>query len=181
MVYKLLLFTALSLGCSLLPVAVGDVPYVPTPQSVVDKMLEIADIGPGDVLYDLGSGDGHIVITAAKQYDARGVGIDIDPERISEARQNAEEAGVSDRVTFKEGDLFDADLRDADAVTLYLLPSVNLRLRPKLLEELRAGTPVVSHAFDMGDWEPLDTFEVEGDTIYYWKIPEKIQEARVDR
>lgn len=181
MFYRPLVFTALFLGSSLQTIALGDVPYVPTPQPVVDKMLEIADIGPGDVLYDLGSGDGRIVITAAKEYDARGVGIDIDPERVSEAWQNAEEAGVTDLVTFKEGDLFEADLHEADAVTLYLLPSVNLRLRPKLLDELKPGTPVVSHAFDMGDWEPLETYEVEDDKIYYWKVPEKTREARVNR
>ncbi len=148
-----------------------DVPYVPTPQAVVDKMLELAAVTRDDVVYDLGSGDGRIVITAAKKYGVRGVGIDIDPERIKEANANAVLAGVADRVKFIEQDLFKTDLKEASVVTLYLLPAVNLRLRPKLWSELKPGTRVVSHAFDMGDWKPDQKVEVEGKTIYYWVIP----------
>jgi ribosomal protein L11 methylase PrmA len=149
-----------------------DVPYVPTPQVVVDKMLEVAAITKNDVVYDLGSGDGRIVITAAKKYGVRGVGVDIDPERIKEANANAVQAGVADHVKFIEQDLFKTDLKEASVVTLYLLPEVNLRLRPKLWSELKPGTRVVSHAFDMGDWKPEKTIQVEGRTIYYWVIPE---------
>jgi hypothetical protein len=148
-----------------------DVPYVPTPNEVVDEMLRVARVSKDDVLYDLGSGDGRIVIRAAKQYGARGVGIDIDPERVKEAEANAREAGVSDRVMFRQQNLFDADIHEATVVTLYLLPDVNLKLRPKLWKELKPGTRVVSHAFDMGDWEPQETLEVAGRTIYYWTIP----------
>jgi tRNA G37 N-methylase Trm5 len=148
-----------------------DVPYVPTPQPVVDKMLELAAVNKNDVVYDLGSGDGRIVITAAKKYGVRGVGVDIDPERIKEANANAVLSGVSDRVKFLEQDLFKTDLKEATVVTLYLLPDVNLRLRPKLWQELKPGTRVVSHAFDMGDWTPQQKVEVEGKTIYYWVVP----------
>ena len=148
-----------------------DVPYVPTPQPVVDKMLELAAVTKDDVVYDLGSGDGRIVITAAKKYGVRGVGVDIDPERIKEANANAVLAGVSDRVKFLEQDLFKTDLKEATVVTLYLLPEVNLKLRPKLWQELKPGTRVVSHAFDMGDWAPQQKVEVEGKTIYYWVVP----------
>jgi hypothetical protein len=151
-----------------------DVPYVPTPHRTVDQMLKMAAVGTDDVLYDLGSGDGRIVIAAARTYGTRGVGIDIDPKRIEEANVNAHEAGVTDRVEFIEGDLFEADLREATAVTLYLLPSVNLRLRPKLLEELRPGTPVVSHDFHMGEWEPDDFQDVGGDRLYLWIIPAQV-------
>jgi len=148
-----------------------DVPYVPTPQTVVDKMLEVAAVTKDDVIYDLGSGDGRIVITAAKKYGVRGVGVDIDPERVKEATANAVQAGVADRVKFIEQDLFRTDLKEASVVTLYLLPEVNLRLRPKLWRELKPGTRVVSHAFDMGDWKPVQTVQVDGRTIYYWVIP----------
>ena len=149
-----------------------DVPYVPTSSETVSRMLELANVSEDDVVYDLGSGDGRIVIAAAKQYGARGVGIEIDPERVKEARKNAREAGVADRVEFRQGDLFEADLSEATAVTLYLLPSVNMKLRPKLMKELEPGTPVVSHDFDMGDWEPERTVKVGGDTVYLWRIPE---------
>jgi ribosomal protein L11 methylase PrmA len=151
-----------------------DVPYVPTPQSIVDEMLSLAAVTRNDVVYDLGCGDGRIVITAAKKYGARGVGVDIDPERIKEANANAKQAGVSDRVKFLEQDLFQTDFKEASVVTLYLLPAINLRLRPKLLSELKSGTRVVSHAFDMGDWKPDKTVGVDEDhTIYLWTIPEK--------
>jgi precorrin-6B methylase 2 len=148
-----------------------DVPYVSTPQIVVDKMLEVAAVTKNDVVYDLGSGDGRIVISAAKKYGVRGVGVDIDPQRIKEANANAVLAGVADRVKFIEQDLFKIDLKEASVVTLYLLPEVNLRLRPKLWRELKPGTRVVSHAFDMGDWKPEQTVQVDGRTIYYWVIP----------
>lgn len=154
--------------------AQSDVPYVPTPEPVVDRMLELADVGPDDVVYDLGSGDGRIVIRAARKYGARGVGIEIDPELVKEARQNAKNAGVSDLVEFRQGDLFKSDFSDATAVTLYLLPSVNQKLRPMLFEQLAPGTPVVSHDFDMGKWSPERTVDVSGDTIYRWTIPEEV-------
>jgi hypothetical protein len=151
-----------------------DVPYVPTPQAVVERMLELAKVDSKDVIYDLGSGDGRIVVTAAQKYGARGVGIDIDPQRIKEANANAKTAGVSDRVEFREQDLFDVDLSKASVVTLYLLPQVNLKLRPKLLQQLKPGTKIVSHEFDMGDWKPEQTIEVDGSTIYVWTVPEKV-------
>ena len=152
-----------------------DVPYVPTPEPVVAQMLKMAQIRPGDVVYDLGSGDGRIVITAARQYGTRGVGFDIDPARIREAKANAEKAGVSDKVRFVQEDIFKADIRSATVVTLYLLPDINLRLRPKLLQDLRPGTRVVSHNYDMGDWTPLETarLTVSGSehTVYFWVVP----------
>lgn len=152
-----------------------DVQFVPTPQPVVDEMLKLADLDKNDVLYDLGSGDGRIVITAAERYGVRGVGIDLDPDRIAESNSNAEQAGVTDRVKFIQGDLFEADFSEATAVTLYLLSSLNMRLRPKLLRELRPGTPVVSHSFDMGDWEPDKTVSVDGNMVYLWIIPADVQ------
>jgi ubiquinone/menaquinone biosynthesis C-methylase UbiE len=170
---RVLLFFALTGGLFLPPALARDVPYVPTPEKVVERMLEIANVGPNDLVYDLGSGDGRIVIAAAKNHGARGVGIDIDPDRIREARANARSAGVSDRVEFREGDLFKIDLSQASVVTLYLLSSVNLQLRPKLLSELKPGTRIVSHAFDMGDWKPLRTEKVGTSTVYYWVVPER--------
>lgn len=154
-----------------------EAPYVPTRQETVEEMLRMAKVSRDDVVYDLGSGDGRIVITAAKDYGARGVGIDVDPRLIAEAIHNARSAGVTDRVRFIHGDLFDLDLRDATAVMLYLLPSVNVRLRPKLLAELRPGTPVVSHDFDMGEWEPEDKKQVAGDELYLWIIPARVDGA----
>src|SRR5688500_15044509 len=154
-----------------------DVPYVPTPQETVDEMLRLAKVSRSDIVYDLGSGDGRIVITAAKRHGARGVGIDIDPARIQEANENARLAGVTDRVRFVQGDLFETDLREATAVTLYLLRSVNLRLRPKLLAELRPGTPVVSHDFDMAEWKPEQHVRVGDDDVYLWIIPAKVDGA----
>lgn len=148
-----------------------DVPYVPTPEEVVDEMLRVANITKTDVLYDLGSGDGRIVITAAKRYGARGVGIDIDPERVREARENARQAGVEHLVRFIQGDLFTADLRDATVVSMYLLPEVNVKLRPKLLAELRPGTRIVSHNYDLGDWAPKERISVGPRTVYYWVVP----------
>ena len=176
------LFTVLALLCATIVVQAQasttmkrtpDVPYVPTRQAVVDAMLELADVKKNDVLYDLGCGDGRIVITAAKKYGTTGTGIDINPERIEEANKNAQEAGVTDKVRFVEGDLFDSDFSKATVVTLYLLPAVNQKLRPILLEQLKPGTRIVSHAFDMGDWEPEKTIVVDGSTIYFWTVPEK--------
>ncbi|MCL4800563.1 MAG: methyltransferase domain-containing protein [Burkholderiales bacterium] len=135
-------------------------------------MLKLAGVTAKDVVYDLGCGDGRIVIAAARQHGARGVGIDIDPERISEAKYIANRVGVTDRVTFKVGDLFEADIGEATVVTLYLLPEVNRRLKPKLLRELAPGTRVVSHDFTMGrDWPPEKTVRLGRDTIYLWTVP----------
>ena len=148
-----------------------DVIFVPTPQEVVDEMLKLAKVGPNDVIYDLGSGDGRIPITAAKVYGARGIGIDIDPQRIREANANAQTAGVADKVRFLNQDLFTTNISEATVVTLYLLPSLNLKLLPKLNRELKPGTRIVSHAFDMGDARPRETLNVNGRTIYFWTIP----------
>ncbi len=149
-----------------------DVPYVPTRQTVVDAMLKMANVTKGDIHYDLGCGDGRIVISAAKK-GAIATGVDIDPQRIKEAKENAKNAGVSDKVTFIEGNLFDLDFSKATVLTLYLLPSVNMKLRPKILSELKPGTRIVSHAFDMGDWEPEKKIVVDGSTIYFWTVPER--------
>jgi SAM-dependent methyltransferase len=154
-------------------VQVPEVPYVPTDNTVVDGMLKLAGVKSSDIVYDLGCGDGRIVVRAAKNYGAHGVGVDINPVRIQEARENAKRNSVENLVRFEEGDLFDADIHDATVVTLYLLPSVNLRLRPKLLKDLKPGTRVVSHSFDMGDWKPEKEEQVDGATIYLWTIPEK--------
>jgi predicted RNA methylase len=153
------------------PLRSPDVIFVPTPQEVVDAMLKLAKVTKNDVVYDLGSGDGRIPITAAKTYGARGVGIDIDPQRIREANENLKAAGVGDRVKFLNQDLFTTDISEATVVTLYLLPSLNLKVLPKLNKELKPGTRVVSHAFDMGSAKPLDTLNVNGRTVYYWTIP----------
>ena len=150
-----------------------DVPYVPTPQKVVNGMLELADVKKGEVVYDLGCGDGRIVITAAKKFGATGIGVDLNPERIKEANANAVEANVEDKVKFYEGNLFDFDFSKADVLTLYLLPDVNLTLKPKIQEEMKPGSRVVSHAFSMGDWEPDQEITVDGRTVYLWIIPDK--------
>ncbi|NYZ62749.1 class I SAM-dependent methyltransferase [Luteimonas sp. SJ-16] len=151
-----------------------DVIYVPTPEPVVDAMLNLAGVKEGDVLYDLGSGDGRIPIAAARRFGVRAVGIDINPVRVREANAHAEAAGVTDLVTFKEADLFEEDIREATVVTLYLLQSLNVKLRPKLLAELRPGTRIVSHAFDMADqWEPEETRQVDGTRIFMWTVPER--------
>jgi cyclopropane fatty-acyl-phospholipid synthase-like methyltransferase len=148
-------------------------PYVPTENNVVEGMLKLAGVSSTDVVYDLGCGDGRIVIIAAKHFGARGVGVDINPVRIQEARENAKAHSVENLVHFEEGDLFNADLHNATVVTLYLLPHVNLQLRPKLLSDLKPGTRVVSHSFNMGDWESEKEEEVEGARIHLWTIPEK--------
>ena len=149
-------------------------PYVRTPDHVVSAMLKLAGVNATDVVYDLGCGDGRIVIAAAREYGARGVGIDIDPERIQEARDNARKAGVEALVKFEVNDLFDTDIHAATVVAIYLLPDVNLRLRPKLLKELKPGTRIVSHDFHMGDWKPDKHQMVDASShIYLWMVPTK--------
>jgi SAM-dependent methyltransferase len=159
-----------------------DVPYVPTDEKIVAQMLKMAKVKKGDVLYDLGCGDGRIVITAAKKFGVRGVGVDIDPERIREANENARRAGVTDRVKFLEQDLFETDIREATVVTLYLLPDVNMRLRPKLLSDLKPGTRIVSHNYDMGDWTPEKRVDMQvagtTHTVYFWTVPKRAAGAR---
>jgi SAM-dependent methyltransferase len=153
-----------------------DVIWVPSPPEVIAAMLSAAKVGPEDLVYDLGCGEGEILIAAAKQYGARGVGVDLDPVRIRNARVNAANAGVADRITFIQHDLFKTDVRPATVVTLYLLPELNERLRPKLLKELKPGTPIVSHDFGMGDWTPERTIEVSLTRVHrvlLWRVPAK--------
>lgn len=155
-----------------------DVPYVPTPQEVVERMLSIAGVNSRDVLYDLGCGDGRVVVTAAKEHRVRkAVGFDIDPQRIQESIENARKAGVGGQVTFHQKNLFDVDYREATVMTLYLLPSVNLQLRPRLLADLRPGSRIVSHDFDMGEWEPDKQAAMAEHTIYFWVIPANVNGA----
>ena len=166
---------------SLLPAVAGaqqqgnlrppDVIFVPTPQDVVDAMLKLAGVHKGDVLYDLGCGDGGIVVNAAKTYGIRAVGIDINPERIAEAKENVAKNGVGKLVELRNEDLFEADIKEASVVTLYLLTSLNMKLRPKLWRDLKPGTRIVSHSFDMGDWKPEKTENIDGRTIYLWRVP----------
>jgi len=163
----LLLVLAVSRPVSAQPV---DVPYVPTPPAVVATMLRVARVTPADIVYDLGSGDGRIVIAAARDFGARGVGIERNPRLVAEARAAASAAGVADRVRFVEQDFFKADLRGATVVTLYLLPTVNQAIRDKLRRELRPGTRVVSHAYAMGDWLPEFETEVEGRKVFSWIV-----------
>jgi ribosomal protein L11 methylase PrmA len=153
------------------PAQQPDVIFVPTPHEVVDDMLRLANVGKSDILYDLGSGDGRIAIAAAKKFGIRAVGIDIDPERIREANENARKAGVSHLVEFRQEDLFKADFREATVVTLYLLPDLNVKLRPRLWEELQPGTRIVSHQFDMGNWKPEKRLESNGRVVYFWTVP----------
>jgi cyclopropane fatty-acyl-phospholipid synthase-like methyltransferase len=156
------------------PVRKPDVWYVPTTPEMVDRMLRLANVQPNDVVYDLGCGDGRIVIAAARDFGARAVGIDIDPKLIRVARANAAAAGVADRVRFEVGDLFEADLREATVVTLYLLPHINRRLRPKLLAQLPPGARIVAHDFDLGDeWPPDETLDF-GRDILFLGLPGKV-------
>jgi cyclopropane fatty-acyl-phospholipid synthase-like methyltransferase len=151
-----------------------DVIYVPTPQPVVEAMLELAKVTMADVVYDLGSGDGRIVITAAKKYGARGVGVEMDPALVKQARENAAAAGVADRVRFVTADLFTVDIHPASVVTLYLLQSINERLRPRLVRELKPGTRVVSHVFNMGpEWPPEQTITIDRSRVFLWSIPKR--------
>lgn len=179
-----------------------DAPYLPTPQVVVEEMLKLAQVKGDDVLYDLGSGDGRIVITAAQKLGTRGVGVEMDPQRIQEANENAQKASVDDRVQFLQQDLFQTDLRKATVVTLYLLPKLNLKLRSRLLSQLKPGTRIVSHEFDMGEWKPQRVVVVQGPqqgeemlyrdescytrlvpapqrkhTLYYWVVPKDVPDS----
>jgi len=162
-----------------------DVPYVPTTQSVVTRMLEVADVSDEDVVYDLGSGDGRIPITAAEQFGARGFGVEIDSNLVEKARANAREAGVEERVRFRQGDMFNTDLSDATVVALYLWPEMNVQLRPKLLKELDPGDRIVSHDFRMGDWEPDRVVDAGRgntgeETVYLWIVPEEVPPDLLD-
>lgn len=172
-------FAAATLLCLVLAVPAAareqqpDVIFVPTPHEVVAEMLRLAQVKKGDVLYDLGSGDGRIPVTAAKKFGVRAIGIDIDPQRIKEAKENARKNGVGDLVQFKQEDLFKTQFKDATVVTLYLLPDLNVKLRPRLLSELKPGTRIVSHQFDMGTWKPEKKVELNGRMIYLWTVPER--------
>jgi SAM-dependent methyltransferase len=185
---SLLFSAAAAAGACLVPVAALaqdapetprlDVPYVPTPPEIVERMLSLGRVGKDDLLYDLGCGDGRIVVTAAKERGAHGVGIDLNPVRIAEANENARKAGVEKMVTFKVGNLFEADLSPATVVTLYLLPSVNRQLRPRLWKQLKVGTRVVSHDFDMGsEWPAERKVQIDGKTLYLWTITEAQKRA----
>lgn len=151
-----------------------DAPYVSTGYEVVAAMLSMADVGPDDYVVDLGSGDGRILIAAARSHGARGFGVDIDPARIRESTANARAAGVAHRVTFQREDLFETDISEADVLTLYLLPEINLQLRPRILAEMRPGTRVVSNNYDMGDWRPEQRQKVGESTIYMWIVPARV-------
>jgi SAM-dependent methyltransferase len=157
------------------PLRPPDVRYESTPSDVVQVMLRVANVRPGDVVYDLGCGDGRIVIAAVRQFGARGVCVDIDPQRIAESRENARAAGVSDRIRFLNQDLFVTDVEEATVVMLFLSPELNLKLRPKLVRELKPGTRIVSHWHDMGDWKPQQTVRVQSGglerPVYLWTIP----------
>ncbi len=148
-------------------------PYVTTPLPVVDAMLKLAGTRKSDVVYDLGCGDGRIVIAAAKQYGARGVGVDIDPERIQEARANAKREGVESLVRFTAQNVFDMDFREATVVTLYLLPDMHRKLSPKLQKDLRPGSRIVTHTFDLGEWKPRKTQDINGEQIFLWRVGKK--------
>ena len=172
MVEAVLVFTAMNLAVAAYPQQkIPDVHYDATPQPAVEAMLQMAEVTSADVVYDLGCGDGRFVITAAEKFGARGVGIDIDPARIRESLENAQKRGVGNRVTFIGGDLFEADIRGGSVVTLYLLQRLNLELRPKLLNELRPGSRILSYVFDMEDWEPDKRGHLEGKSFYYWVVP----------
>ena len=151
------------------------VPYVPTPQAVVDRMLELAEVKKGDVVYDLGSGDGRIVVTAAKKYGVKAIGFEIDPQRIKESHENIKKAGVENLVEIRQQDIRTVDLSAATVLTMYLLPEVNLMIRPNIWKQMKPGSRVVSHDFDMGDWKPLKTEHIKDDsswehTLYLWHV-----------
>jgi SAM-dependent methyltransferase len=182
-VHSNLIVAVLSVGVaaaqSAAPRREPDVPYVPTTEAAVQAMLKLGDVKKADIVYDLGCGDGRIVIAAAKGLGARGVGIDINPVRIGEAKENARKAGVEKLVRFEENDLFEADIHEATVVTIFLLPNINLKLRPKLLQDLKPGTRIVSNTFDMGDWKPEKEVivpDTEADAylshrLYLWTVP----------
>jgi tRNA G37 N-methylase Trm5 len=151
------------------------VPYVPTPQEVVDRMLELAEVKKGDVVYDLGSGDGRIVITAAKKYGVKAIGFEIDPERIKESQENIKKAGVGNLVEIRQQDIRNVDLSPASVLTMYLLPEVNLMIRPNIWKQMKPGSRIVSHDFDMGDWKPVKTESIKDGsswehTLYLWRV-----------
>ena len=178
-VAALILSASLAAAQSTQPRREPDVPYVPTTEEAVQAMLKLADVKKTDIVYDLGCGDGRIVIAAAKEYGAHGVGIDINPQRVREAKENAKKAGVETLVHFEENDLFEVDIHEASVVTLFLLESINMRLRPKLLKDLRPGTRVVSNTFGMGDWKPDQELTVGNPSeeftlsqkLYLWIVP----------
>jgi len=172
---RLVLLLAMTLTSCAPRLRTPDVIFVPTPPDVVATMLKMAKVGPNDVVFDLGSGDGRIPITAVKDFGAaRAVGIDVDPKRIEEANANLKQSGITgNRVRFLNQDLFTTDISEATVVTLYLLPSLNLKLIPKFEKELKPGTRIVSHSFDMGDWQPEQTAEVQGRSVYFWTWPRK--------
>jgi SAM-dependent methyltransferase len=187
LIVPVLLSAAIAAAQSSKPARDPDVPFVPTTEPAVHAMLKLAGVKAGDVVYDLGCGDGRIVIEAAKSYGARGVGIDINPVRIKEAKENAKKAGVENRVRFEENDLFKANFHEATVVTLFLLPEVNLRLKPRLMEQLKPGTRIVSNTFDMGDWKPekettLDNADDEDGYLshrfFLWVVPARKAAAR---
>jgi SAM-dependent methyltransferase len=156
------------------PIVVGkDVAWVPTPDAAVHRMLAMAAVGPRDLVYDLGSGDGKIAIAAAKRFGARAVGVEYSPDMVEASRASAQREGVADRVRFRQADLFDADFREATVVTLYLLTTLNVKLRPRILE-MRPGTRVVSHMFRMGDWEPDESARVGSSDLYFWVVPARV-------
>ena len=175
------LFATVAAGQTPRPKRDPDVPYVPTTEEAVQAMLKLADVKKTDVVYDLGCGDGRIVVAAAKDFGAHAVGIDINPVRIAEAKENAKKAGVENLVRFEENDLFEADIHEATVVTLFLLSNINLKLRPKLLQDLKPGTRVVSNTFDMGDWKPEkeatvgdsdeDSYSYLSKKLFLWIIP----------
>ncbi|MBM3806900.1 MAG: methyltransferase domain-containing protein [Acidimicrobiia bacterium] len=164
---------ALAQAAAQAPTRRPDVIFVPTPEAVVEAMLQVANVTKNDVVYDLGCGDGRIPITAAKKYGARGVCVDIDPQRIEEITANVAKNNVGDRVRVIHGDLFEQDLSGASVITLYLLPSLNVKLMPKLMKECKPGTRIVSQSFDMGDWKPEKEMDVDGRKVYYWTIPKR--------
>ncbi|MDB5534874.1 MAG: hypothetical protein JWO28_3189 [Hyphomicrobiales bacterium] len=179
------LLSALGVGSAILPFVTDraaaqmqaprlDVPYVPTPQDVVDRMLEMAQVTAADFVMDLGCGDGRMLVTAAKKFGARGFGVDINPERIKEATENARTNGVSANVTFEVKNLFETPIAQASVLTMYLLPDINLQLRPRILREMKPGSRIVSHAFTMGDWEPDLQDQVRVRDIYFWIVPAQV-------
>jgi SAM-dependent methyltransferase len=172
-VYALLLAATLTSAAMAQEEPRLDVIYVPTPQEIVKRMLDMADIRPGDVMIDFGCGDGRMVVEAARR-GARGYGVDIDPARITEANENARKAGVADKVEFKVADLFKQDLSGADVMAMYLLPDINLRLRPDILGTMKPGARIVSHAFNMGDWEPDRHDTIAGKDVFLWVVPARI-------
>jgi tRNA G37 N-methylase Trm5 len=175
-VVAVVLFTLVSLQFKLALAQEGKiVPYVPTPQEVVDRMLELAEVKKGDVVYDLGSGDGRIVVTAAKKYGVKAIGFEIDPQRIKESHENIKKAGVENLVEIRQQDIRTVDLSAASVLTMYLLPEVNLMIRPNIWKQMKPGSRVVSHDFDMGDWKPLKTEQIKDGTswehtLYLWHV-----------